>query len=168
MPSKVTQIKIKNADDVEKLVKPDVKPKHRAATELNDRITVTGFIHHEHAGDKPITISLMASLMLKTIHQPVMRRLEVGPKSTNISTEWIPTKDVGLIVVENRAGKNMLVNPNKEEKIRIDKQVLLINGVIELRPGMPAWWCVVGDYSKLNFRSANDIPVPITLYVFGK
>ncbi len=158
---------LKTTKNPEELIKKKVKPKERMVLEDNDRMTITGFIHYEHIGDRPLSVPLNGSILVESRHQPVVRRLSID-KPMKLDTQWIPKDEVGLIVIENRSGRGFLLNPNEQEKKTLAKQVLIINKIQRLAPNMPPVWIDPVDVSEIVVKPAFEIPVPINLYIFGK
>ena len=87
-----------------------------------DRLTAQFAIHHEHFGEEPVSMNNTFSKMLGSEEEPYVRRGQVGEEWTEVETSWV--KDPGYIVIVNRTGSDLQVDPTKKEKDRMGRQII--------------------------------------------
>jgi len=136
------------------------------ALEGGDRITISGYIHHESFGERPTTVPLRFSDMLETKYQSISRRITISEEtklSSLLPMFGVPEDHVGYLWIENRVGAGQLTNPTPDQTEEIKKQALWVNG-FQVRPGKLMFAEACGD---IVFKPL-DKPVSINLCVFPK
>lgn len=144
-------------------------PKNTREGQLRaDRITGQILVHHESTGENPVTCGGTFSAFLATREQVYPRRIR------ELTEEWIPLdygplpqRDVGLVLIENRAGKDRRTIPSVQEYNEIQEQLLLVSlrgdSTIDLvvRPGTMQ---LIGpsENSQILIRSAKGVFSAIT------
>lgn len=108
--------------------------------QTQDRVTATLTIHHEHQGEGPVGAEFRFSNMLESFgEQPENRRIKVTNKWTPLKFAYLEDSQIGYIVIDNGAGRNLMVLSTQEEKDLHSRQVvrLMINKSVKLvvRPG---------------------------------
>lgn len=156
---------------IDNLIKKAKKVEPKKLLEEHDRLTIQGHVHLEHLGSEPLNVPITFSRLTQTMHQPVVRRIVVPASYTPLPCEWIPANDVGMIVIENRAGKGMLVQPTKEEKELIARQVIEVTTAKDI----PGWMIYPGmiftampSQAGTVLMRALDTPVNINIYLIGR
>lgn len=109
-----------------------------------DRITLVLNLYHEHAGDetKERACQVWKELESKDI-ESYTRRVTAKPEWKPLDLGWVEPEDVGLILIENLAGKGTHVNPTEEEKEETKKQLLEIGSEscsLVVSPGWPQFF----------------------------
>ncbi len=140
-----------------------------------DRITTTGFVHHEHQGSPPHSVKLNCSYFTETVEQPYTRRLTVGDNK-QIGYGWFNEDDLGLdsigllIVLNLESTLPPSVQPSKEEIEDTNKRVvkLLINGDVEfdILPGL-FFMGHLTDYADVSLRCVHKT-ASCVIHVFPK
>jgi len=94
--------------------------------DVRDRVTAHVTLHHEQVGVGPTTADHMFQDFLENVdEQPYTRVMKVGVGWQPLEFGWLAGK-VGLIAVQNGAGKNLRTHPTEEEKVAIKATVLEI------------------------------------------
>ena len=91
---------------------------------IQDRLTVVLRVHHQYKMEQAVMAGGGYDDMLETSHEAYARRLQADEQWSEFDFGWIPNKDVGIVVVENLAGKNLQLNPTEEQRKLIADQVL--------------------------------------------
>jgi hypothetical protein len=102
-----------------------------------DRLTANLAIHHQHCGENPVAVQTSFSKSLSTINQPYARRVAVADNEwKRLDAGWIPQEEVGYVIIENRVGLGLAVNPTAEELAFMQNQLLFIRSTTKT-PGVP-------------------------------
>lgn len=94
---------------------------------LQDRVTITQNMHHEHFGTPPVSIPpSIHSRMLEHVEEPYQRRLRAGKDWQPVVDDgcWIPANKIGYVTIENLEGKVQLVNPTEDERKKTASKIL--------------------------------------------
>lgn len=143
--------------------------------EMFDRITYFCNLHHEHAGDKPITAEVRVHELLKSKYQPFVRRVMLTEEFIPVTDQrfgcWIPAAEIGYVVVENKAGAGMMTHISDEEKKEVEKHVVVARYVgaakgDTVKPKLTQMY-FPEDASTLTLASASG-ETPINLYIFPR
>lgn len=89
-----------------------------------DRATIILRVHHQCQDEGVTTGGCSYDEELETDHEAYGRRLTVGEEWQPLDFGWVPVEDVGMVVVENLAGRNLRVNPTDDERREIADRVL--------------------------------------------
>ena len=118
----------------------DTMPLSKTRLEEVDRTTVILQIYHEHDREIHELNYTIESLNLAGEEAFSRRdRAYLAPKGLN--TGWISYNDLGLLVIRNEEGLNLLENPTEAEKSDINKRVICLGTSPEdsrpwkIRPG---------------------------------
>jgi len=140
-----------------------------------DRVTITGFVHHEHHGSTPHTIKLNCSYFTETIEQPYTRRLTVGDKK-QIGYGWFNEDDLGLqaigllLVLNLESTLPPSVQPSKEEIEDTNKRVVELSidhsVVFNILPGL-FFMGHLTDYADVSLRCVHKT-ASCVIHVFPK
>lgn len=101
----------------------------------SDRLTAAITYYHEHIGEPPVEVSVNASVLLETEHQPYHRRVACGPLWARVDTGWVPPADVGMVVVVNRPPRGH-VQPTEEQRATNAAKVVYVRLGTDSGPGM--------------------------------
>jgi hypothetical protein len=86
------------------------------------KLTVVEQIYHHSPTSGSYSLDCRSSRSLKTDEQPYSRRMKVDEQWQKIDIGWV--EKPSLVVVENREGQFMQVQPTKEEREATAKKVL--------------------------------------------
>lgn len=89
-----------------------------------NRTTVILRVHHQCRDEGVTTAGCTYDDELETSHEAYGRRLTATSEWQPLDFGWIPPQDVGRIIIENLAGRNLQVNPTADERRAIADQVL--------------------------------------------
>ena len=96
------------------------------------RLTVVLNVHHEQALDQPRSISLPFAELLATKHESYSRRCRVTKDWVSLDLGWIPSEDVGYLVIEHLEGRRYSVQPTEAERALVANRVIEIAYVTSL------------------------------------
>lgn len=114
-------------------------PVSAVPTVRQDRVTITFQLSHEHVGASPFSVAQSFATLLQQQEQPYHRRITLLDDGVPIplDTGWINTP--GMLVIDNKSGTGLQVNPSPEERERMANQVIrvLVNDIpcFVVRPG---------------------------------
>lgn len=92
-----------------------------------DRLNVTVYIVQERRGEDPFVIESRGAHLLENDEDSVKKRITI-PKGQKISLDlkWLDGK-VGLVVIKNVTGWDLVTNPTSEQRAAIDSTRVFIN-----------------------------------------
>lgn len=129
-------------NNLEKVLEENLEPLQLDSQPDQGRITVTMGVHFQKGPDEPQSTSGAFHFYTESDQEEVYRRRRLKAEqghSIPLETGWIPIDEVGIVVIENLAGKNLKVNPTEEEQKEFAKQVIDVmfneSSGIEIKPG---------------------------------
>lgn len=93
--------------------------------QLKDRLTVVEQVYHQPADEQPDGFESKFSCELHDREQVYQRRTRVGEERKPVDLGWL--NRVSMLVISNETGKNLQVQPSKEEKKEMDEKVLEVS-----------------------------------------
>ena len=123
-----------------------------------DRVTGQVLLHHEHKGSKPTSTQNTFSFVTTNIVQPYVRRLEIGADFVLLLQGcWV--EKVGLVIIENTAGKGRTGRSPLELQEAVAEQVLEL--AISSGEAVPAPFAIVrpGLVSLLEFTNPESVVI---------
>jgi hypothetical protein len=134
-----------------------------------DRFTARFAMHHESAGEEPVSVSSEFSYMLQNREQPYTRRLVVGEEPMELDCGWVENPE--WVMVQNRTGVGLQVQPTPEEAAAIAAAVVVLalagsDTGITIAPGrgQPV---PLEDVSRWRLRCRKGT-AKVTIYVFPR
>lgn len=140
-----------------------------------DRLTVLVNVHHEHAGDQPMSVQHAYSEVLKTTEDHYTRRYSIGSewKAVSIGHFMDDPSLVGVVIIQNLEGTNLQVRPTESEAKELEGRVVLASysekddesddipprGLLIKRPV---------DVRKLKIRTPSPSPVQIRVTIIPR
>lgn len=97
----------------------------KAGEKQCDRLTVQLTVYHQRCGENPTSITPSFVAALEEVEQPYSRQLKVGTEWMLLDFGWLEGKQ-GEIIIENRAGKGLIVTPSKAQQELTKRQYLII------------------------------------------
>jgi hypothetical protein len=96
--------------------------------EAKDRITVVSTFNYEHRGDQPYSTQNIFIKTLDSNHEPYSRRVQVNGDWVPLDLGWVPTKDVGAIIIDNLEGiVTTPTQPSEEERENSKKRIVEVS-----------------------------------------
>ena len=131
-----------------------------SSVKTSSRITATLTVHHQLAGEQPQMFPFAYSKLLHTDHEHYHRTMKATDDWTPLDFGWVPSQDVGFLIVHNLEGTKPDVIPTEEEKIELAQRTIELSYVGGLkRPwkipsGMP-FFAPVSDAANLRIRGSK-------------
>lgn len=132
----------------------DLVPSAKAPTgvyqrQTQSRITVVESLYYQPPnGGSPASYGSQFARWVGTSEQPYVRRTQTHDAEWHpLDTGWV--RNDALLLLSNESGKNMEVNPTKEELERISRQVLELS----VAPDLPAFCSIPpGESARFQMR----------------
>lgn len=141
--------------------------------QTRDRLTAQVNIYHEHWGEQPVAAHCSTQRFLDTQEQPFQRRITVGPEWVPLSRAWgTMLESVGVILLENRAGRSLMVTPTDEEWEVIQDSVIQV--AIQKEAHFPFARIVAGAFLLLEPEEPELLhvrcphPTPLLVWAFPR
>lgn len=125
-----------------------------------DRMTATVQLMHEQQGEEPQACQVAFSLLQQSSHQTYKRRQSVGPEWELLDTGWVPSGEVGYILIENKPPTYTYI-PTEEVK-ELDAQRV---AYIKLTPQNVAGWVILPN--GVFFAQAGAAPIYVRSDIEG-
>lgn len=117
-----------------------------------DRLTVCEQVYHRPADDEPQQFSSAFSRELEISEQAYRRNGVATDDWQPLDYGWL--KSVGMLVVHNREGEHLQINPTPEEKAAIAKRVLMVAWI--LNDTCRGWWLIPPGESMRGYPDCAD------------
>ena len=102
------------------------KPQPLETRLVRNRATTILRVHHQCLEEGVTTGGTSFDEELETSHDAYGRRLEATSEWQPLDFGWVPASDVGMVVIENLAGRNLPINPTESEREQIADQVIQV------------------------------------------
>lgn len=148
-PDNITRI-----DDIAAVV-PTTRP-----DDSHDRITANLQFYFEQIGEEPVGFeSRFSGVVPHTDEEPWQRKFKAGPEWEPLKLGYLEGENVGVVIIENRAGMGLQTKPTEEERESIQKQVMRVaydasSPGFLIRPGR-FMFVEPADAAKLIIRSEH-------------
>lgn len=154
-------------EKIDELVK---SAKKVVSTPNADRLTFMTTIHHEFAGEPPVTLQENVSRQLHHSEEAYRRRIQVTKEPTPLDYgSWV--ENPGLVVVCNRIGRADQEVPSEEQhKLRVEQGTLLVymdedsDNPLRVPPGFVLPF-IPTTHSQVSLQSSGALQVPVALFI---
>lgn len=133
------------------------------ALQMYDRILARIAIYQEHLGEQPFSAELVFHDSTKCQEQPRSSRITLSEAWRGINTIDIPPTSVGLVLIENRAGKDRTTIPTEEEIKSLESHVIYMgletgDSIVEFAIVRPGRFALVEacNIEKIRLRSHHE------------
>lgn len=121
------------------------------------RLRISGWVAYQHEQGEPIVVELRHVRALEGGEQEFIRRIKVGQERQPLPLGWV--KKAACVVIENREGEGLQVQPDPETAAAIDARIVEVGVVCGaaflpaalVRPGMQ-YYLEPADASSLQLR----------------
>ena len=117
-----------------------------AKKQQTDRLTVLTTVHFQQLSGQPFSVNCNFDYQASKEYfdGPYSRKVKITREYKPLEFGWWEPEDVGLILIENLEGQNLIVNPTQEEAKELADKVAVLSyeghyGGVEIHPKRCTW-----------------------------